>query len=212
MRANEVIQRARTILQDADSDYWTEDELPKWLTDGRMEAYALRPDLYQVTEDIRLQEGALQTLPDGSRRLFGVIQNVSHAKQRQITVTDGLILSRHRPSWRTGRKSAEILHYIYDDIRGHEFEVYPPAREEVDVRISYAKVPASIDTAASTLELTEEGELASVLVDYVLYRAFLKEADTVPAYHDRAAAHYTKFQSVLTGAIAAKAETSPNQG
>lgn len=211
MQAKDVIERARIILQDAGADYWDQSELPKWLSDGRMEAYTLRPDLYEKTETVTLNEGTKQSLPNDSRRLFSVIRNVSHAGQRYITVVDAALLARSRPTWRSQPKSKEIIHYIYNDIRGNEFEVYPPAREDVEVEISYAKMPAAISSYSSTQELKEEGEHAQALIDYVLYRAFQKEADTVPAFHDRAMQHYGMFQSALAGSIAAKAATSPNQ-
>ncbi|MBN9403374.1 MAG: hypothetical protein J0I30_11270 [Burkholderiales bacterium] len=208
MQAKDVIDRARIILQDAGADYWAEDELPKWLTDGRMEAYRLRPDLYEKTADATLAEGPLQELPDGSRRLFDVSQNVSHPKKRRITVVDDGALSASRPAWRSGSRSAEIIHYLYNALRGSVYEVYPPARSGVQVQISYAALPEAITAHDSTVDLVQEGEHAADLVDYVLYRAFLKEADTVPAFQARAAQHYAAFQGALTGAVA----TSTNPG
>jgi len=206
MQAKDVIERARIILQDADANYWTDDELPKWLTDGRMDAYRLRPDLYEKAAAVTLVDGPLQELPDGSRRLFDVSQNVSHPKQRRITVVDDGALSASRPAWRSGSRSAEIIHYLYNALRGGVYEVYPPARAGVQVRISYAAPPEAIETSDSEVELAEEGEHAAELVDFILYRAFLKEADTVPAFQARAAQHYAAFQSALTGTT-----TSPNQ-
>lgn len=199
MQAKDVIDRARIILQDAGADYWQQDELPKWLTDGRMEAYSLRPSLYQTEVILNLVDGAKQLVPGGSKKLFDVIRNVSHPRQRRITLAVDDELSRSRPAWRSGTKAAEIIHYLYSDLRGDQFETYPPARAGTKVEISYAALPIPITTYNSTTELSQEGELAPALVDYVLYRAFLKEADTVPAFHARAAQHYAAFRMVLTG-------------
>ncbi|KDC15270.1 DUF6682 family protein [Bordetella bronchiseptica] len=211
MKVSEVIDRARIILQDAEADYWDEDELPKWLSDGRLEAYRLRPDLFEVSEDFACAEGARQLLPGGARVLFDVPRNVSAARQRAITVADAGALGRVRPNWRSQAKAQEIRHFLYDERSPGQFDVYPPARAGVVVELSYAKVPAAVTAASADLDLVEEGAYAPALVDYILYRAFLKEADTVPAFHQRAAQHLAACQATLTSDVTAKAVTSPNE-
>lgn len=208
MKASDIITRARDIIQDAGGHYWTVDELMRWLADARAEAYKLRPDLYEVTEDLPLTAGATQKLPNGSRWLFEVVSNVSAPRRRSVTVADGKVLDRHRPSWRGQSGVAEIRHYLYDDRSPSQFEVYPPAREGVVVAVSYAKPPAA--TIAANDELVPEGEHGASLTDFVLYRSFLKEADTVPAFFARATNHLTLFQGAMTGAIQTKLATSPN--
>jgi|GEM_PF-5347576 len=200
MQAKDIIARARLILQDAGADYWKPDELPMWFSDARLAAYALRPDLYQTTQVLALDAGTRQQLPDGSRHLLDVLRNVSHAKQHHITRVDAAVLARHRPRWRSDKPKGEILHYLYDPLHGGQFEVWPPALNGTQIEIRYAALPQTITDAASTQALVQEGELAPALVDYVLYRAFQKEADTVPAFHDRAALHLAQFQNALGGA------------
>jgi len=205
MLAKDVIERARIILQDAGSDYWEQTELPKWLTDGRKEAYNLRPDLYQKTEVVTLDEGYAQELPNGSRKLFEVIRNASHPDKRRITLVDDDTLSRHRPKWRSEDPADEIIHYLYTEARAGVYEVYPPANDDpVTIEICYAKIPEDIATYNSDTQLKEEGEYAQALVDYILYRAFLKESDTVPVSFQRAAQHYAAFRAALTGQLIAQ--------
>lgn len=212
MQAKEVFEKARIILQDAGAVYWPQDELPGWLNDGRGEAYALRPDLYHCVEVASLCEGYVQKVPNGSRRLLEVARNISHPGQRVITLVHERDLSKHRPAWRSMPKASEIVHYMYDEMRSSEFYVYPPARTDVKVEINYAKLPEIITGAQSEQELVQEGEYASALVDFVLFRAFQKEADTVPAFMERAMQHYSKFNAAFTGSVATQAATSPNQG
>ncbi|MNV35803.1 hypothetical protein D3C71_1272640 [compost metagenome] len=191
--------------------YWEADELPKWLTDARLEAYRLRPDIFEESEDFECAEGARQTLPGGARMLFDVPRNVSATRQRAITVADAGALGRVRPNWRSQAKTQEIRHFLYDERSPGQFEVYPPARAGVVIELSYAKLPAAVTQDTGDLELEAEGEYAPALVDYVLYRAFLKEADTVPAFHQRAVQHLSACHSTLTGDVTAKAMTSPNE-
>ncbi|MGE8688624.1 MAG: DUF6682 family protein [Achromobacter sp.] len=211
MKVSEVLDRARIILQDADADYWEESELPMWLSDGRLETYRMRPDLFEVSEDFVCVEGARQQLPNGARVLFDVPRNVSATRQRAITVADAGALGRVRPNWRSQAKAQEIRHFLYDERSPGQFEVYPPARDGVVIELSYAKRPAAVSQSDGEVELEQEGEYAAALVDYVLYRAFLKEADTVPAFHQRAAQHLAACHSTLTGDVTAKAVTSPNE-
>lgn len=208
MKGIDILTRAQDILQDAGADYWSEAELTRWLNDARLDAYKLRPDLYEATEAVILAEGFRQVVPGGSRRLFSVVRNISAPKQRAITVIKAANLARIRPNWRSMPKAAEIKHYLCDELDPGRFDVYPPAREDVRVEVSYAKLPAVL-TDTST-ELEQEGEYATALIDYVLYRAFLKEADTVPAFHARAMQHLQVATATLTGDMAVKAATSPN--
>lgn len=209
MKASDVFLRVKDILQDADAVYWPDAELLRWLNDGRLDAYKLRPDLYEQTEEMSLVEGFRQTLPSGSRWLFGVTRNVSSSRQRAITVTDAQELGRLRPNWRSLSKVAEIRHYLYDVRDPSHFDVYPPAKPDVKVEISYAKLPEVVTNTDT--ELTQEGEFSTALVDYVAYRCFLKEADTVPAFHQRAAQHLQIAQATLTGNVQTKVATSPSQ-
>ncbi|MEB6663834.1 hypothetical protein MXL91_20430 [Achromobacter ruhlandii] len=211
MKVGEVITRARTILQDDGAVYWDDTELPMWLSDGRLEAYRLRPDLYEVSEDFACAEGARQALPGGARMLFDVPRNVSAPRQRAITVADAAALGRVRPNWRSQSKAQEIRHFLYDERSPGQFDVYPPARAGVVIELSYAKPPEAVTKDDGDKELAEEGAYAPALVDYILYRAFLKEADTVPAFHQRAAQHLAACQSTLTSDVTAKAMTSPNE-
>ncbi len=211
MKVSEVLDRARTILQDNAAVYWEAAELPMWLSDGRLEAYRLRPDIYEVTEDFTCAEGYRQQLPGGARLLFDVPRNVSAPRQRAITVADAGALARVRPNWRSQAKAMEVRHFLYDERSPGQFNVYPPARAGVVVEVSYAKRPVPVTQDQGDVDLVEEGEYAPALVDYVLYRAFLKEADTVPAFHQRAAQHLAACQSILTGDVTAKAMTSPNE-
>lgn len=208
MKASDVITRAQDILQDAGADYWSADELLRWLNDGRLDAYKLRPDLYESTEEVTLAEGVRQELPGNSQWLFEVVRNVTALKQRHISVVEAGALARVRPNWRSQPKTTEILHYMYDERDPAHFDIYPPARAAVKVEISYAKVPVAL--ADDTVELVQEGVYATALVDYVLYRAFLKEADTVPAFHQRAMQHLQVAQATLTGNVQVKVSTGPN--
>ena len=211
MKASDILLRVTNVLQDAGYDYWEKAELLRWLSDFRLDAYKIRPDLYEKSEKVVLVEGVTQTLPNDSSFLFSVSHNTSSPRKRVVTLASSSVLDRVRPHWRSMAPMPEIQHYLHDQREPKTFEVYPPARAGVEVQISYAKPPAAI--TGDNDELTEEGVYATAAVDYVLYRAFLKEADTVPAFHQRAMQHFAMAQAVLTGDIQTKIAAGPqNQG
>lgn len=220
MKAADVIASARAIQQDAGADYWPDAEMVKWLNEARLEAYRLRPQLFQVNEVVTLAPGARQEIPGGSRILFGVVRNISSKTQREVTPVDGAVLASHRPAWRSLPGAAEILHFMYDPTNPTEYDVYPPARLNpvVQVELSYAKLPAVVTEAQIEpgadpgVELVQEGEYAPALVDYVLYRSFLKEADTVPAFFQRAAQHLAACEATLQGSPQSAAANNASQG
>src|SRR3546814_10953669 len=104
MKASDVFLRVKDILQDADAVYWPDAELLRWLNDGRLDAYKLRPDLYERTEDMVLAEGFRQTLPNGSRWLFESPSHVSAPRQRAIKVVDARAMARRSEERRVGKE------------------------------------------------------------------------------------------------------------
>lgn len=211
LTGSEVIARARALLLDSAGVTWPDAELIDWLNDGRMEMCNIhRPDIYEATEDFVCVDGERQTLPSSARKLFRVHSNRSHPDEREITPVSRDALARYRPKWRAEPFSTEIKHYIYDERDDAQFEVYPPAQNGITIRISYAKPPVKITGGTVGSALVEEGADAVALVDYLCYRAFLKEGDATPVMVDRAMAHYQMFVQKLTGVIPAKILVSPN--
>lgn len=202
-----IIARVRDVLQDAGATAWPNVELERWLNDARSRTYELRPDLFAVDVDVTCVDGPTQTLPDGGKRLLEPRFNVSHRSKRQITMIGEDQLARFRPGWRTLRRSAEILHVMYDEADGASFDVYPPAIAGTVIKVGHAKPPAAANSATT---LTEEGELAIHYVDYVLARAFQKESDTVPAFFQRAAQHMGAYEAGLGSGLQVKVASSPN--
>lgn len=203
-----IIDRARYVLQDVGAVAWTAPEVLLWLNDARSKAYELRPDWFTVEEDQTLVEGSRQTVPNGSTRLAEVMHNVSHRSKRQITLVGDEILSRIRPGWRALKKSTEILHYIYDERDGGDYEVYPPAAVGVVVRVKYDARPAAITDLNA--QLVQEADGAQAYVDYVLSRSFQKESSANPGYDQRAANHLAMFMQALSVTGQTKVLGSPN--
>lgn len=211
LTAAQILTRAEDIIQDQTNVRWPEDELLRYLNDGRREISIARPDLYAVTTVITLAAGTKQSLPaDGTRFLDG-IRNVSGAAApytpgRAIRIVEREILDAQKPDWHTETQTATIMHFMYDERTPRTFYVYPPSNGG-KLEISYSQSPAEITNTAT--ELTQEDIYAGALVDYVCYRAFSKDSEYA-GDDGRAVKHYAQFLQALGIGNRMNALTSPN--
>lgn len=208
----EIVDLARVDLQDAPKEYWSDTDLVEYMNGGRQMLYIGLPRLYETTEPMTLVEGTRQTLPSGSNRLIGLLENLTADSRRVITPIKRELLSRIRPSWRAEDPSDEILHYDYTETEPFVFETYPPAMAGTQVRISYAKPPTKLVLADYTnaTPLTAEAHMAEALVHWVVHRAFAKGSDTSPDNGERSAAALQMFQAMIQAEEIGKRDSSPN--
>lgn len=210
MSPQKIFAQARTLLLDVSPATWADADFLKFLNDARDSTYSVRPDLFEATETLTLAAGARQTLPSNASRLFRPIRNVSHKNKRHITVVAPMTLAMHRPNWRSEKQSAEILHVLYDEKDGNQYEVYPPALAGVTIEMSYAKPPTDITSASDNSELPE-GTESVAYIDYVIARAMMVESNVSASMVNRAAGHMQIYQSKLGIGAESKGETSPNR-
>lgn len=209
----DVASLARVELQDAAKDYWTDQELLDYVNEARDVLYMAVPRVYEITETFTLVEGARQTLPNGSKRLFNLLENMTADSKRFITPMNRELITRLRPGWRAEDSSDEILHFAYVETEPTVYEVYPPAIVGTQVKGSYAKPPvkAVLDGGnLPTTALTNEGELARALVQYVVGKAFAKQSDTSPDAGQRSQAAMGLFMQMVGAEDAGKRDSSPN--
>lgn len=208
----EIADLARVELQDASKKFWTDADLVEYMNGGRQLLYLGVPRLYETTEVVTLVEGARQTLPNASRRLMGLLENVTADSRRVITPIKRELLSRIRPAWRAEDPSDEILHFDYTETEPTVYETYPPAMAGTQVRMSYAKPPVKLvagDYAAMT-PLTAEADMAESLIHWLVHRAFAKGSDTSPDAGARSAAALQTFQAMIQAEESGKVDSSPN--
>ncbi|MGE0797306.1 MAG: DUF6682 family protein [Lautropia sp.] len=210
----EIVRQVRVALFDQLARYWTDQEIIDGLNSGRVTLYAMKPRTYEVTEVVTLVAGYRQTLPNDSSYLFRPIENVTASSKRGITIATLELVTRGRPRWRTESQSNEIMHVMYVDSSPKEYEVYPPAREGTQIRISYAKMPAAIQLAdieaSEPVLLAAELEQADPLIDWTVHRCLLKESDSSPQAAARSAQYLQLAISKFTGESSGKAKSNPN--
>jgi hypothetical protein len=202
--AQATINKASIVLVDVTKTRWADTELLGWLNDGRREISVIRPDIYYAVDGQVLVAGAKQTLPATAVRLIDVPRNVEGPA---ITPVERGYLDQQNPAWYQKAKSKTIRHFMSDERSPMTYWVYPPAAvgAEVELVIQEAVIDYSL---SSTLSVFEE-MYSAALIDYILYRAYSKDAEQV-VYAERATAHYNQFAGSLKAGAAVNVSISPN--
>lgn len=204
LTAQSIIRRAVETLQDTTSVRWPVNELVRYLNDGQREVVLYRPDSMVTNVTVTLTSGAKQSLPANGSKLIDVIRNTSGNK-RSVRMTDRHILDSQTPNWYNLTGATEILHYMYDPRDPKVFYVYPPAASSgASIDLVYSAYPTDItEPADGSIYTAVTGNIslpdiyANLLTDYILYRAYTKDAEYA-GNAARAQAHYGTFQSALS--------------
>lgn len=217
LTAQSVIQRVVTTLQDPSAVRWATNELVQYLNDGQREILIYRPDATATTTSITLVAGARQSLPASSFKLLDVFRNTNGTK-RAIRMTNRALLESQYPSWENITGVTEIKHYIYDVRDPKVFYVYPPAAAvDASVDILYSAYPTDIaEPGTGTTYTSVSGTIsvsdlyANALANYILYRAYAKDAEFA-ANGQLAAAYLSAFQSALSAELSGTAGVAPKE-
>ena len=205
MIAQNILDRATIILQDESNVRWPRAELLKWLNDSQREIVLQRPDALAQNDTITLAAGTKQSMPATTIQLLDVVRNING---RAIRVVSREIMDAQQPDWHTQTQSSAIKHFMFDVRDPKHFYVYPPAVVGTQVEAIYSTAPTDCATEAASLALNDV--YANAMVDYVLYRAYLKDADYA-GNAQRATAHYTTFMQSIGAKTQVDTAMNPNK-
>lgn len=215
----DLISRAQTLLQDTTSVRWPVLELQGWLNDSYRETVNLRPDANTATGEFTCVAGARQVVTTtfaSALRVIEVVRNtaVSSAKGA-VRLVNRRMLDDQRRNWYAETQTVDIQHYMYDPRLPKEFLVYPPASTAARLEVVYSSVPLA--HALTEVQLTNpatadviriDDSYFNALLDYVLYRAYSKDAEYA-SNAQRAVAHYQAFQNALGVSAQTNAASQP---
>lgn len=215
----DLIVRARTLLQDEDSVRWTVTELQYWLNDGYRDVLNLRPDSNTLTGEFTCVAGPRQvlttTFPNASRLVSVVRNTASTSNKYGVRLVNKRTLDDQRKGWYTETPTVSIEEYMFDPRQPREFLVYPPATTAARLEVTYAQIPtphtlseSQLTNTATTETIRIDDSFANALLDYVLYRAYSKDAEQ-QGNAARAVAHFQAFQNSLGVAAQANAASQP---
>ena len=197
--AQVIIDDAEEILIDTSNDRWDEAEHLQAVNSGMKEICLIKPDAYVVSASVTLAAGVVQILPTGAFGLQEITCNMGVSPGttpgKAIRLIDRKVLDAMNINWRSTTADAVVDHYCYDERFPLNFLVSPPQPTSGFgfVQMFYPKAPTEIIISAVILI---PDIYRGVLLDYVLYRAYSKDADFIPS-GQRAIAHYQAFQNAL---------------
>lgn len=165
-----------------------------------------------------------EPLPNGIQ-LLDIVRNMgittSPAPGRAIRIVDRRILDDQNPLWHQATAAATVLHFSFDEFDPKHFYVYPPqpSASQGYVEGIYSCSPVDITrkggagqdaydpTSAATINLDDI--YANPLLDYILYRAYSKDAN-YSGNEQRAVAHYSAFLGALGKKETGEQMSDPN--
>lgn len=215
--AQSLIQRVVETLQDASSVRWPVAELVRYLNDAQREVILYRPDAMVTNATLTCAAGSKQALPAGGTKLIEIVRN-SNGNKRSVRLVSRYVLDAQSPNWHSLTGVTEILNYMYDPRDPRVFYVYPPAASSgASLDIVYSAMPTDIaEPAAGSIYSAVTGNIGvpdiygNPMIDYVLYRAYTKDAEYA-GNAQRAVAHYEAFKAALTAEATGTAVVAPKE-
>jgi len=210
-----LIDSAKLLLQETSTSgtRWKNEEILGWLNEAYQAIIQAKPDANSITEDMALAAGTKQNVPATGLRLLDVVRSTDPASDgMSITLVSRHQLDITRRGWHREDETADIEHYIYNADDPRTFYVFPPAVADTNIEIIYSAVPSKHETTA----ITSESEIikltdvyAPVMLDYILYRAYSKDADHT-ANANRAMMHYRAYREALGMKVQVDRSVNPN--
>jgi len=217
----DIIERVEHVLQDTNVR-WPRLELQNWINESYLNITLLRPDANAKTGTFTCAAGSRQVLTAqfaSGLRLLDVTRNLAAASTKKaVRLVSRAVLDDQRPTWHSETGNVNIQHYMVDARQPKEFFVYPPATTAAQIEIVYADAPtrhalseAALDPAGSdTTVINLDDTYTTPMIDWVLYRAYSKDAE-YGANEQRAAAAYGAFNQVIGAKTQTDAAVSPQQ-
>lgn len=206
-----ILSRAQTVIQDTLGTFWPREELLDWFNDARRAILTHKPSAGAQNVVLPLVQGSYQPLAPDVVALLRIYRNVEAVGTGEVPPADRRpgrvvrIVERHAmdsqlPNWHEAAATTQVDHYMVDSDDPHTFYVYPP-------NDGTGKVEALVAFAMEELALTDEDDpldmdtgfpdvYGNAILDFVLYRAYLKNANFAGSL-ERATAHYNMFAQAL---------------
>jgi hypothetical protein len=221
--ASTIIQRAAQVLQDTTAVRWDAAELVRWLNDAQREVVMFRPDSNTRTVTGTLSIGTRQNLNTITEtaalapyKLLDVIRNMAATSLKYaVRQTSRDLLDANTPGWHAEVASIDVSHFTFDPRDNQSFYVYPPASSSAQVEILLSVYPTDVTIPAGgaafgavTGNISVSDIYANALLDYILYRAYLKDSEYAGSAQ-RASGHYQAFGSALGVELRGMAPVEP---
>jgi hypothetical protein len=152
-------------------------------------------------------------------RLLDVTRNMATTSTKKVVrLVSRAVLDDQRPGWHGETGSVNIQHYTFDARQPKEFFVYPPATTSAQLEVVYSTAPtahtlteAELDPDSGSAEVIKLDDIyMSPIIDWVLYRAYSKDAE-YGANEQRAAASYQAFNAAIGAKSQVDSSSTPQR-
>jgi hypothetical protein len=179
--AKDVVDKASAILQDAGNIRWTSVEMLDWVNDAQRELALVRPDAFVKNISVKLVAGVKQSIPTDGTKLIEVNRNMGSAGTtpgRAISIVMKHLMDAQDPDWTVAGAKPVVKHFMTDLRDPKVFYVYPPQPSTTEyIEMVYAAYPPAVANLTAGTKISVDDIYANALMDFVLYRAFSKDAD-----------------------------------
>lgn len=193
-----ILSRASTLLLDETAVRWPQAELLNWLNDGVLEMASMKPLLFLERASMPMAVGVYQTIPAGKRHLHRIISNVSGPVVR---VAEQQVLDSQEPNWYGKTTVATVKYIVLESLNTKNFLCYPPNDGTGQLDAIFTVDP-SVYAADGSIDI--DSTYGNPLLAFVLYRAFLKDADT--SDEAKANTYYETFARQMSGSVLGEAQ------
>ncbi len=195
-----IADKAELLLQDETNVRWTEAELLGWINSGQREVAIAKPNALTSNTTMQLTASSTkQSIPATGIQLMEVVRNMGAdglTPGRAITGIDRSVLDRTIPTWHLDANAAgSVKHFTFDPRDPKTFYVYPKSpATALYVELIISINPTQLASLSSNIAYDDIYE--TVLIDYVLYRAYGKDSKHT-SNMQRSTNHYQAFQNAL---------------
>lgn len=207
--AGAILDKAAIQLTDISGIRWTRAELLSWLNMAQQALILAVPEASAATTNVTTVAGVKQSIPTDGWILLSANRNMGTTGStpgRSIEETRREILTRNNPAWTTDTASGTVVSYIYTPLDKTVFWVYPPADSSGNkIEVTYSQAPTAITSEATAIMVNNIYE--PVLLDYILYKACMKDAEYAPGVQ-LAQGYLATFTSLIT-ALQGSARNTP---
>jgi len=203
-----LIEQARLILQDTDSIRWSDTEFLGWTVSAYREIIRYRPDANSVNHTITTVADSKQVLPNDGAYLISVVRS-EIGKRRAVRPIERHVLDSQNPEWHTVNATTTAdaaKYYVYEKDSPKVFYLYPAPPAGMQISVQYARIPVAHGTTDEVISLDDT--YAGLIVDYLLYRAYSKDASVGDANLATNYANMFYQQLGVTNASATRATTT----
>lgn len=182
----EVLQQAATALTDTRHVRWSKPEIIDYLNDGLSAVLIRKPNAFMARTTLTVSSNPVE-LPDNAYALMSV-EKIGDVRGQFTPIET---LDRFYPDWRVKEGVPQAWTKATDELT--QFWLYPVPSKPVDVDVQYSQI-IKVDGEEGFIPI--QTVYQSILLDYILYRAFSKDAENA-SEAQKSGAHYQLFNAAL---------------